>query len=84
MSWNYNFSLKMLKKLEKYEMSWVEEPLLPDDFESMKLLSEKTDIPIAEGEHHYYLYDVKHLLDSGIRIIQCDSVWAGGITSMKK
>ncbi len=84
MSWNYNFSLKMFKKLEKYDIAWVEEPLLPDDFESMKLLSGNTDIPISEGEHHYYLYDVKRLLDSGIRIIQCDSVWAGGITAMKK
>ncbi len=84
MSWNYNFSLKMFKKLEKYDIAWVEEPLLPDDFESMKLLSKNTDIPISEGEHHYYLYDVKHLLDSGIRIIQCDTVWAGGITAMKK
>ncbi len=84
MSWNYNFALKMLKKMEKYDIAWMEEPLLPDDFESMKLLSKKTDIPISEGEHHYYLYDVKRLLDSGIRIIQCDTVWAGGITAMKK
>ncbi|MEM0133148.1 MULTISPECIES: enolase C-terminal domain-like protein [Acidiplasma] len=84
MSWNYNFALKMAQSLEKYEIAWMEEPFLPDDFESMKLLSKKTDIPISEGEHHYYIYDVKHLLDAGIRIIQCDTVWAGGITAMKK
>lgn len=84
MSWNLNFSLKMAKRLEKYEMSWIEEPLLPDDFESYKYLTRKTDIPIAAGEHHYHVYDFKRLLDSGVRILQPDSIWVGGITPMKR
>ncbi|ARM77083.1 L-rhamnonate dehydratase [Acidianus manzaensis] len=84
MSWNLHFALKMLKKLEKYEMSWIEEPLLPDDFESYKYLTRKTDIPISAGEHHYHIYDFKRLLDSGVRILQPDALWVGGITPMKK
>ncbi len=84
MSWNYNFALKMAKKLERYDMAWIEEPLMPDDFEAMKMLSWKTGIPISEGEHHYHIYDFKRLLDAGIRILQPDAVWTGGITPMKK
>ncbi|MGE9810871.1 L-rhamnonate dehydratase [Ferroplasma acidiphilum] len=84
MSWNYNFALKMVKKLERYDMAWVEEPLMPDDFDAMKMLSWKTGIPISEGEHHYHVYDFKRLLDAGIRILQPDAVWTGGITPMKK
>jgi len=84
MSWNLNFSLKMVRKLEKYEMSWIEEPLLPDDFESYSYLSRSTNIPIAAGEHHYHVYDFKRLLDAGVRILQPDALWVGGITPMKK
>jgi len=47
-------------------------------------LSDKTDIPIAAGEHHYHVYDFKRLLDSGVRILQPDAIWVGGITPMKK
>jgi L-rhamnonate dehydratase len=84
MSWNYNFALKMVKKLEKYDIAWLEEPVMPDDFDAMKMLSMKTGIPISEGEHHYHVYDFKRLLDAGIRILQPDAVWTGGITPMKK
>ena len=84
MSWNLNFALKIAKRLEKYELSWIEEPFLPDDFESYKYLSDKTDIPIAAGEHHYHVFDFKRLLDSGVRILQPDAIWVGGITPMKR
>ncbi|WP_048098600.1 enolase C-terminal domain-like protein [Candidatus Acidianus copahuensis] len=84
MSWNLNFSLKMAKKLSKYEVTWIEEPLLPDDFDGYNYLTKKTEISIAAGEHHYYLYDFKRLLDSGVRILQPDSLWVGGITAMKR
>ncbi|BCU71545.1 enolase C-terminal domain-like protein [Stygiolobus caldivivus] len=84
MSWNLIFSLKMMRRLEKYEMSWVEEPLLPDDFDGYKYLTKSTDTPVAAGEHHYHVYDFKRLLDSGVRILQPDSLWVGGITPMKR
>lgn len=84
MSWNYNFALKVIRRLEKYEMSWIEEPLLPDDFEGYKELTKKVETPISAGEHHYHVYDFKRLLDSGVRILQPDAVWVGGITPMIK
>ncbi|QXJ35018.1 L-rhamnonate dehydratase [Saccharolobus shibatae] len=84
MSWNLNFALKMARRLEKYELSWIEEPFLPDDFESYSYLSRRTDIPISAGEHHYHVYDFKRLLDSGVRILQPDALWVGGITPMKR
>jgi L-alanine-DL-glutamate epimerase-like enolase superfamily enzyme len=84
MSWNYNFARTMISKLEKYELAWVEEPLLPDDFEAYSLLTRVVETPISAGEHHYFLHDMKRLLDAGVRILQPDTVWTGGITSMKK
>ncbi len=84
MSWNFNFARKMIKRLEKYELAWVEEPLLPDDFEGYKELTRIVEIPISAGEHHYHVQDMKKLLDAGVRILQPDAMWTGGLTSMKK
>ena len=84
MSWTYNFAVRMLRKLEKYDLAWVEEPLLPDDFEGFKNLTRNSETPISAGEHHYHVNDMKKLLDSGVRILQPDTMWTGGITSMKK
>ena len=84
MSWNYNFALFMISKLEKYEMRWIEEPLLPDDFQGFEDLTKKLVTPISSGEHHYHIYDFKRLLDCGVKILQPDTTWVGGITSMLK
>jgi L-alanine-DL-glutamate epimerase-like enolase superfamily enzyme len=84
MSWTYNFAVRMLRKLEKYDLAWVEEPLYPDDFEGFKTLTKNVETPISAGEHHYHVHDMKKLLDAGIRILQPDTMWTGGLTSMKK
>ena len=33
MSWNLAYSTAMIRRLERFELSWVEEPLLPDDLD---------------------------------------------------
>ncbi|MEM3191687.1 MAG: enolase C-terminal domain-like protein [Candidatus Parvarchaeota archaeon] len=84
MSWNLNFAQNRLKRAERYELSWVEEPLLPDDFEGYRELCREARTRISAGEHHYHVYDFLRLIESGIRILQPDAVWVGGITPMKK
>ena len=83
MSWNLNFAMKMARKLERYELAWIEEPLLPDDLKGYTKLS-KEGVPVAAGEHHYHVYDFLRLLEAGVRILQPDALWSGGITTMKK
>ncbi|BBD72925.1 hypothetical protein HS1genome_1314 [Sulfodiicoccus acidiphilus] len=84
MSWNLNFSLKMLRRLEKYELAWIEEPLLPDDLEGYRELASRTGVPLAAGEHHYHVYDFKRLLDVGVTIVQPDALWSGGLETLRK
>ncbi|MCL4346746.1 MAG: L-rhamnonate dehydratase [Candidatus Thermoplasmatota archaeon] len=84
MSWNYNFAVFMISRLEKFEMRWIEEPLLPDDFDGFSRLTRSVSTPISSGEHHYHVYDFKRLLDSGVTILQPDTTWVGGMTAMLK
>ncbi|GGM68645.1 mandelate racemase [Thermogymnomonas acidicola] len=84
MSWNVNFAERMLSRAERYELSWMEEPLLPDDFEGYRYLTRRVGTRISAGEHHYHVYDFLRLLQSGVRILQPDALWVGGITPMMK
>lgn len=83
MAWNLKYAKRMFQRLERYELSWIEEPLPPDDYNAYKSLS-KLGTPIAAGEHAYGIQEFKLLADSGVEILQPDALWSGGITLMKK
>jgi L-rhamnonate dehydratase len=86
MGWgDVEYSVEMTKRLEKYHLTWVEEPLLPDDFEGYKYLRSKVGVPIAAGEHEYTRFGFRELIIQKIvDIIQPDLRRLGGITEAKK
>jgi L-alanine-DL-glutamate epimerase-like enolase superfamily enzyme len=85
MSWTIPYTVKMAKKLEKYEPAWLEEPLLPDDVDGYAELRRKISIPVAGGEHEYTRWGARDLLKKGaVDVLQMDVTWAGGIAEMRK
>ncbi len=85
MSWSVPYAVKMAKKLERYELAWLEEPLMPDDIDGYVKLRRKVEVPIAGGEHEYTRWGARDLLTRGaVDVLQLDVTWAGGITEMRK
>ena len=85
MSWSVPYTIKMARRLERYDPAWLEEPLMPDDVEGYVELRKKIEIPIAGGEHEYTRWGAWQLLKQGaVDILQMDVTWAGGITEMRK
>jgi len=85
MSWTPAYTIRMAKKLEKYEPAWLEEPVMPDNVEGYCEIRKKVEIPIAGGEHEYTRWGASELLKRGaVDILQMDVTWAGGITEMRK
>ena len=75
----------LMKELEQYRPMFIEEPVLAENGEYFKMLSELVSTPIATGERHYTRWDFKHLFEQGaVDIIQPDLSHAGGITECKK
>jgi galactonate dehydratase len=75
----------LMKELEQYRPLFIEEPVLAENGEYFKMLSELVSTPIATGERHYTRWDFKHLFEQGaVDIIQPDLSHAGGITECKK
>ncbi|MEW5549908.1 galactonate dehydratase [Peribacillus frigoritolerans] len=77
---------KLLEKnLEVFRPMFIEEPVLPENNESLREIANHTSIPIATGERMFSKWDFKKLLTDGYAdIIQPDLSHAGGITECKK
>jgi L-rhamnonate dehydratase len=86
MAWaEADYAVEMIRRLEKYNLDWVEEPLLPDDFEGYKYLRSKVSTPIAAGEHEFTRFGYKDMIANRIvDIVQPDIRRMGGLTEAKK
>ena len=78
-------ALNLIRRLEPYDLAYVDQPLLPEHRDMFKSLSDQTTIPLATGERLYSRYEFKELLvDDAVSIIQPDVSHVGGITEMRK
>ena len=85
MGWDFNYAKKMCRRLEKYDMAWVEEPFGPDDLRSYAKLRQETSIPISGGEHEYTRFGFLDIIEKeAMDIIQPDLRRCGGFTEGKK
>lgn len=84
-AYNVTKAIKLATSVEKYEISWLEEPVPPEDLEGYKEIKKKTSIPIAGGESLFTKIDFKNYITEGaLDIIQPSVSRAGGITETKK
>ena len=86
MGWgDVDYAVEMIRRLEKYDVAWVEEPLMPDDLEGYRRLRSRVSTPIASGEHEFTKFGFKDLIvREVVDIIQPDVREVGGITEAKK
>jgi len=69
------------RRLEEFGLTWLEEPLHPDDIKAHRLLKENVSIPIALGEHVYTTYAFRDYIENGaVDVVQVDACRIGGIT----
>ena len=83
MGWDATYAADMLRGLEPVQPHWVEEPVPPERLDVFRRLAATTSIRLATGEHAHTRWQIKQLLDAGVRVIQADPDWAGGITEQR-
>lgn len=75
----------LLRELEPFRPLFVEEPVLAEQAEQYKTLSESTSIILAAGERMFSRFEFKRVFEGGgIGIVQPDLSHAGGITECMK
>jgi len=71
--------------LEPYGLLFLEEPVVPDQNESLERLAASVNIPLATGQRMYSRWDFKQILgNDAIAIVQPDISHAGGISEVKR
>ncbi|MHB0871013.1 MAG: mandelate racemase/muconate lactonizing enzyme family protein [Chloroflexota bacterium] len=84
-SWDTATAVLMARKLERFDLTWIEEPVLPDNLEGYQAVASATSVPIAAGENEYTRYDFKELIRQGfLGVLQPDVTRVGGITEWMK
>lgn len=87
MGWSPDYAIRMIRMLEDagLDLSWVEEPLIPDDHEGYARVKAEVRTPISGGEHEFTRYGFRQLIERrSVDILQPDVNRCGGITEAQK
>jgi len=85
MGFDFPYAKRLLQKLERFNLRWVEELLLPDEIHLFHKLKTYTRIPLSGGEHefgHFGFYDL--IRANALDIFQFDTNRVGGFTQAQK
>jgi D-galactarolactone cycloisomerase len=85
-AWDLKTATEAVKALIPLNPSWLEEPLKwADDRRQLKILSQRTQIPLSAGESELTSYGCRSLLEEqAIQILQFDVTMFGGFTEGRK
>lgn len=90
-AWDVEKSIETCKRLEDYNLFWLEEPIPVrrtseyDPDRACGEIARTTSIPIASGENHIDLAECRSLVEhGGIRYMQFDAIKNGGVTEFLK
>lgn len=78
-------TIRLCRRFEELEITWIEEPADPFDVGALKKISEHVHIPVAVGERLYTRYGFRKVLEQHVAdIVQPDVGNTGGIMETKK
>jgi L-alanine-DL-glutamate epimerase-like enolase superfamily enzyme len=78
-------ALRLARDLQRFDVYWLEEPLIPEDVAGHAALARSTSVPIAAGENLYTKYQFQEYIQAGaLHIVQADVIRCGGITEWLK
>lgn len=78
-------AIDIAAQLERFQPSWVEEPVPPDNLDALRKAAAKIRTPVATGERLHTLFEFRDLFATeAADIIQPDITQMGGILNGKK
>jgi L-alanine-DL-glutamate epimerase-like enolase superfamily enzyme len=83
--WDTATAIKRAKQFEPYNLTWLEEPLHPDNIDGYARLSAQSPVRIAAGEEICDIQEFRRMMDvGGIDVAQVDVTRVGGLARAKR
>lgn len=83
--WDTATAIRRSQQFEPFKLTWLEEPLHPDNIQGYARLSERSPIRIAAGEEICDLKEFQTMMDlGGIDVVQVDVTRVGGLARSKR
>jgi galactonate dehydratase len=78
--YDYVTAQAVAKRMEKFNLMWLEEPMPTENVDAYKSIVESTNIPICYGENNYLAYGFRRALEIGaVDIVMPDLQKTGGL-----
>ena len=85
MRWRIDQALEASRRLADYRLTWLEEPIAPDDIAGHVRIEREGAVPIAAGENLHSLTEFRQLVAAGgVSFPEPDVATCGGITVWMK
>lgn len=83
--YTYEYTMRVCEAIKEYDIFFFEEPIIPNQMDTVARLSQNCPVPIAIGEHLLTRYDWLRQINAGFRgFAQPDPYWCGGVTEYLK
>ena len=86
MAFDIEYTVRLAETLRPYRLKWIEEYLLPDDFDAHVAVRQRLPWQtLATGEHWYTAYPFQWAVNHhAVDILQPDINWVGGFSTCQK
>lgn len=77
-------AIESIRAIEEYDITWVEEPVPPENHSGYREVKRHVDAPIAAGEAHFGRFEFKRLIDDRtVDIVQPNLGRCGGFSEAR-
>ncbi len=85
MQWRVDQAIRACRAFEDFDLTWIEEPTIPDDVPGHVRIVQEGGQPIATGENFHTIYEFQAMIAAGgVSFPEPDLVTCGGITPWLK
>ena len=85
MRWRVDEAIRACRAFDGFDLTWIEEPIIPDDVQGHVRIVQEGGQPIATGENLHTIYEFQTMIAAGgVSFPEPDLVTCGGITPWLK